>query len=666
MKNLLGPLALAMALSAGCTSRTPILEDARYQTGSRTMVANADYTGMYLVNVDEGSVSRAAVDGAALDTLDLGPTTEPTRVVRAGDRIYVTLRGTGEVAVLEDTPAGLVEAGPRIPVGAEPVGIVADEAGTSLYVAVSQMNKVVRIDPSSGEVTGEIPVGNDPRWLALHPTGSPLYVGSARGGLVNVVQVDEDGNPNGNVDVVPLPVTRRTVAGVTFEPTGRVMGDLAVDGFGEFLVVPAMYVDNHSEQIGLEPGQDPTTGYYVNPKPGVGRFNAAIVQVPLKANGMPENDAEAVFLASFIEEQFLTETIRSYPNSVSISPNGFVYAVSMEASDAVVMLGALDYDRGATDDWWVDAPEDARAKDHGYTDHPHTAINLRKGSGPRGVVFLSDTDAWVHDWMNVSVTDLDPADALAKVEERGKHGLDDVESHTARANAFIELDRDRTVFHNGSPEADELQHGRALFYGARNADMVVAGSGVSCSTCHYDSRDDGLTWQLGPERRQTPSLAGVVSETEPVTWTGDVDTVAAEAELTSTIRMGGFSLSSVDYAAIQKYVDSTRPVVLPEANLSDPRIAQGEAIFNREDVGCATCHQPEGAYTDGQLHAMYGLTAVNTPTLYGIAATAPYLHDGRAATLRDVLELSRTGEMGDTSMLSTDELEALEAYLKSL
>ncbi|MEZ4321468.1 MAG: cytochrome c peroxidase [Myxococcota bacterium] len=669
MKNVLGPLsslALALAL-AGCSTTTPLLEDARFPTGSRTMVANTDYTGLYQVNVDEGSVSSTPLSTADPQILELGAGTEPTRIANVGERLYVTLRGTGEVAVLTETATGLQEDGPRIRVGAEPVGIVANEAGTAVYVAVSLENKVVHIDPATNEVVGEIEVGTDPRWLAIHPHGRRLYIGNARGSEVSSAELDEDGNPNGTIDVVPLPTTRRTVEYELFEPTGRVMGDIVVDPFGEALLVPAMYVDNQSLQPGLQPTQDPTTGYYVNPKPGVGRFNSALVRIPLRDNGNPvAGDAEAIFLAGFVEQQFVTETIRSYPNAVSVSPDGLHYAVSMEASDAVVLVGALDFDRGAVDDFWIEAAEDARATEHGYTEHPHTTIDLRRESGPRSVVWLDAEQAWVHDWMNVSATDLAPGDAMRKVAERGRHGLDDVDSQSARALSTSEMPRDLTVFHDGSAESRALQNGRRLFYGARVDDMVVTGSGVSCSTCHSEGRDDGLTWQLGDERRQTPSLAGTVSATHPVTWTGNVESVAAEAELTSLIRMGGIDMASSEYQDIQRFVDWTRPVILPDANLSDPRIAEGEALFNREDVGCASCHMPGSAFTSPEHHAMYGLAAVNTPTLLGIAATAPYLHDGRAATLRDVLELSRSGEMGDTSMLSTTEMDALEAYLKSL
>ena len=42
---------------------------------------------------------------------------------------------------------------------------------------------------------------------------------------------------------------------------------------------------------------------------------------------------------------------------------------------------------------------------------------------------------------------------------------------------------------------------------------------MSCGTCHFEGRNDGLTWHLDDQVRQTPSLAGAVSVTAPFTWT---------------------------------------------------------------------------------------------------------------------------------------------------
>jgi hypothetical protein len=133
---------------------------------------------------------------------------------------------------------------------------------------------------------------------------------------------------------------------------------------------------------------------------------------------------------------------------------------------------------------------------------------------------------------------------------------------------------------------------------------------------------------------------------------------------------------------------------------------EGEKIFSREDVGCARCHVPP-RYTDsrlpgpdrpaagpvavfpgassritaegflvhdvGTLKETSGkrlgaeLAGMDTPTLQGIWETGPYLHDGGAATVMDVLTTANAGDRhGKTSHLSAAEKEDLAAFLLQL
>ena len=57
----------------------------------------------------------------------------------------------------------------------------------------------------------------------------------------------------------------------------------------------------------------------------------------------------------------------------------------------------------------------------------------------------------------------------------------------------------------------------------------------------------------------------------------------------------------------------------------------------------------------------------DTPTLLGVYRTAPYLHHGKAQTLRDVLTTCNPGDKhGKTSHLQPQEIDDLVAFLKSL
>ena len=60
-------------------------------------------------------------------------------------------------------------------------------------------------------------------------------------------------------------------------------------------------------------------------------------------------------------------------------------------------------------------------------------------------------------------------------------------------------------------------------------------------------------------------------------------------------------------------------------------------------------------------------TAFDTPSLRELWMTYPFLHDGRAATLREVLTTFNADDRhGKTNDLSEIELTALEAFLRSL
>jgi cytochrome c peroxidase len=58
---------------------------------------------------------------------------------------------------------------------------------------------------------------------------------------------------------------------------------------------------------------------------------------------------------------------------------------------------------------------------------------------------------------------------------------------------------------------------------------------------------------------------------------------------------------------------------------------------------------------------MHSACDFDTPTLRGVFATAPYFHDGSAATLRDVID-----RLPASQALSSDDKDALIAYVKTL
>lgn len=104
---------------------------------------------------------------------------------------------------------------------------------------------------------------------------------------------------------------------------------------------------------------------------------------------------------------------------------------------------------------------------------------------------------------------------------------------------------------------------------------------------------------------------------------------------------------------------------LPLLGADDPRIEMGREVFSRPDVGCAGCHAGP-LYSDLATHDVDGFAGVKTPSLLGVAASAPYFHDGFAASLEDVVAWGRPGHASVPQDLNEAELEGLVAFLRSL
>ena len=92
---------------------------------------------------------------------------------------------------------------------------------------------------------------------------------------------------------------------------------------------------------------------------------------------------------------------------------------------------------------------------------------------------------------------------------------------------------------------------------------------------------------------------------------------------------------------------------------------RGREIFHRAEVGCADCHNGP-AWTDNESYDLFGIEEVRTPSLVGIAATAPYLHNGSADSISTLLRWSVNEAMGDSSSLNEREMSDLEQFILSL
>ena len=128
--------------------------------------------------------------------------------------------------------------------------------------------------------------------------------------------------------------------------------------------------------------------------------------------------------------------------------------------------------------------------------------------------------------------------------------------------------------------------------------------------------------------------------------------------------------------AVRAYLRAEKYIPSPFGRKGDGTLtagaARGKKVFSK--ANCDMCH-PAPLYTDKDKYNVGTPTKRNlpttkefdTPSLIELYRTAPYLHDGRAATIEDVItKYNPKNEHGETLGLSKQELADLVEFLKSL
>jgi cytochrome c peroxidase len=221
---------------------------------------------------------------------------------------------------------------------------------------------------------------------------------------------------------------------------------------------------------------------------------------------------------------------------------------------------------------------------------------------------------------------------------------------------------------------DAVRRGEAAFHDAR----LCYQQWLTCATCHPDGRSDGLNWDLMNDGvgnpKKTRSLV-LSHRTAPVMARGarrDFQAAVAAGFKHILFRPAGPEV----LGDVEAYLRSLGPAPSPflvKGGLSDAA-RRGQALFAHPAVGCAKCHTGE-LFTDLKFHDVGTRVEADwaeekeflTPKLVELWRTAPYLHHGKAATLREVLTTHNRGDAhGRTSHLTTQQVDSLVEYLRSL
>lgn len=191
----------------------------------------------------------------------------------------------------------------------------------------------------------------------------------------------------------------------------------------------------------------------------------------------------------------------------------------------------------------------------------------------------------------------------------------------------------------------------------------------SCNGCHPgDARTDGMNWDLMNDgvgnSKNCKSLLF-----SHVTAPNMISGIRASAEV--AVRAGYnfiqfFDITEEDALCVDAYLKSLRPVASPyliNGELSD-LAKEGRKVFDK--LKCGDCHSGQ-YFTDMKMHRIGEEIEFekgwDTPTLREVWRTAPYLFNGRAATMQEVFDVYKHGV---EKKVSKKEIEALTEYVNSL
>lgn len=211
--------------------------------------------------------------------------------------------------------------------------------------------------------------------------------------------------------------------------------------------------------------------------------------------------------------------------------------------------------------------------------------------------------------------------------------------------------------------------------GGRNASLVVAGASpapgvVDLSRGRFGADDDGVANPV-----VVPTLRALDARPHLFVARPTSDLASGLSDHI-TLDLGGEGLDDEDLAGLVAYVSAFAALDHP---LLDARgrvtaaapvlVRRGEALFVRAEPAlssrsCAACHVPDGGFLDGRRWPV-GTTArhVRTPSLLDLSERGPFFVDGRAQTLKAVVDDYAARH---TLTYTAADKDALVAYLRAV
>jgi len=589
----------------------------------------------------------------------------PVAVVaeKDGKHLYVA-QFTGKSIAVFDIAAEKVTKTISLP--DSPSGLAISGDGSRLYATgASPKGKVYVIDVEKGKIIRRIKVGHTPTAPVLSSDGVTLYVCNQFNDNVSVI------NLRAGKQVAKIPVVREPIA-AAITPDGKLLfvaNQLpAGSSDKDYSAATVSVIDTTSAKV------------------------SATIKLP---NG--STSLKGICISPDGKYAYVTHILGRYQLPTTQLERGWMNTNALSIIDAcgrklinTVLLD--DVDLGAANPWGVALAAIGPALDGGYICVTHAGTAELSVIDRAGLHEKLDKVAAGEKVSEVSLTPEDVPNDLAflvdlrrrlKLSGNGPRGLALIGSKAYVAEYFTDSigvvdvcpkvrPKAKSVALGSEKPLDVVRKGEMYFHDA----TLCFQHWQSCSSCHPGgARVDALNWDLlndgmgNPKNTKSLLLA---HQTPPAMSAGIRE--SAEDAVRAGIKHIQFAVRpEEDAVAIDEYLKSLEPVPSPhlvKAKKLSRAAKRGRKVFKK--AGCASCH-PAPLYTDLKEYNldmgknMDQGRQFDTPTLVEVWRTAPYLHDGRAATIREVLTVYNPGDKhGTTSGLSEKQIDNLVEFVLSL
>lgn len=593
--------------------------------GPYDIVASDDGATLYVLEKDAHSVALVGVaDQTVQREITLPKPTTSIALSPNGQTLYVTCATPEGTLCVVDIAGGDVTA--EIPVGHSPRGVCISPDGAKAYVCNQFDNDLSVVDLVAKKEIARVECSREPYDAAITPDGKTVFV-------ANHLPIDPANGTDvaGNVtciDTETLETTNiRLLNGAT---------DLA--------------------HIGISPD-----GKYAVTVSILARFQIPTTQLErgwINTNAMTIIDAQEKRLVNMV----LLDDIdlgAANPYGVAFSDDGSQLLVTHAGSHEVSVIdfpaviekllslppdkeslkaagGAYNPNGGYSSVTAEEVPNDLA-----FLGGMRHRVKL-EGIGPRGLVVVDGT-AYIPMYFSDTLACLDTkAVSRPKVSE---------------------------IALGPEPVLTQERQGEIYFHDA----SLCFQQWLTCVSCHPEARTDALNWDLMNDDMGNPKNVKSMllsHETPPSMISG----IRADAEtaVRAGIRHIQFAVRpEEDAQAIDAYLKSLKPV--PSPHLVNGELSEaakrGKEIFESREIDCAYCH-PAPLFTDMEMHDVDTRSEYDrrdtwdTPTLVEVWRTAPYLHDGRYTTMKELLKDGDHG--GAADKLTDEQMNDLIEYVLSL